>query len=161
MFDGSIAATKKRDIYEKHFGIQIDSLSDLICFGVLPAVLFYCMNRGHGIPLFIGSVYVLCALIRLAYFNVDEAARQSHEVSSRMVYQGMPVTLAALIIPVVYLTGNLMRVSTARLYGIAMIGMSIAFLLPFRIRKPNLIGKICVVLCGGFEVLFLLAGVDV
>ena len=46
MFDGKIASTMKRTKAEKRFGIQIDSLSDLICFGVLPAVIcFYCTNE--------------------------------------------------------------------------------------------------------------------
>lgn len=37
-FDGRIARTKKdRTEQEKRFGIQIDSLNDLVCFGVLPA----------------------------------------------------------------------------------------------------------------------------
>lgn len=161
MFDGAVAATKKRDIYERHFGIQIDSLSDLICFGVLPAILFYCMNEGKGSSLLIGSVYVLCALIRLAYFNVDEAGRQSRDTGSRTVYQGLPVTLAALIIPVVYMMGSLIKISTVKMYAVAMVGMAVAFLLPFRLKKPNIIGKICVILCGGFEIFFLLAGVDV
>ena len=39
MFDGKIASTKERTRQEKRFGIQIDSLSDLIAFGVLPALL--------------------------------------------------------------------------------------------------------------------------
>jgi len=39
MFDGKIASTMERTKPEKRFGIQIDSLSDLICFGVLPAVI--------------------------------------------------------------------------------------------------------------------------
>ena len=39
-FDGRIARTKKdRSEQQKHFGIQIDSLNDLICFGVLPAMI--------------------------------------------------------------------------------------------------------------------------
>ena len=41
MFDGAVAATKKRTVNEKKFGIQIDSLSDLVGFGVLPAVFVY------------------------------------------------------------------------------------------------------------------------
>lgn len=41
MFDGKIASTKKdRTPQEKRFGVQIDSLSDLICFGVLPVSRF-------------------------------------------------------------------------------------------------------------------------
>ena len=39
MFDGKIASTMDRTQREKRFGIQIDSLSDLISFGVLPAVI--------------------------------------------------------------------------------------------------------------------------
>ena len=42
MFDGKIARTKKeRTEDEKNFGIQIDSLCDVVCFGVLPIVLCY------------------------------------------------------------------------------------------------------------------------
>lgn len=40
MFDGKIARTKKnRTEDEKRFGIQIDSLCDVVCFGVFPIVL--------------------------------------------------------------------------------------------------------------------------
>lgn len=47
MFDGKIARTKKnRTEVEKRFGIQIDSLSDIVCFGVAPAVLCYCFGNG-------------------------------------------------------------------------------------------------------------------
>ena len=39
-FDGRIARTKKnRTEQEKRFGIQIDSLNDVVCFGVLPGVI--------------------------------------------------------------------------------------------------------------------------
>ena len=42
-FDGKVARTKKnRTEKMKKFGIQIDSLSDLIAFGVLPACIFRC-----------------------------------------------------------------------------------------------------------------------
>lgn len=42
MFDGKIARTKKnRTEDEKRFGIQIDSLCDVVCFGVFPIVLCY------------------------------------------------------------------------------------------------------------------------
>ena len=48
MFDGKIARTKKnRTEDEKNFGIQIDSLCDVVCFGVLPVIICYRfgMNR--------------------------------------------------------------------------------------------------------------------
>ena len=41
MFDGKIARTKKdRTEIEKRFGIQIDSLCDIVCFGVGPTIPF-------------------------------------------------------------------------------------------------------------------------
>ena len=64
MFDGKVARTKKdRTEAEKRFGIQIDSLADIVCFGVSPAILCYRMGMrgltGVGFLLF----YVLAGLI--------------------------------------------------------------------------------------------------
>lgn len=48
MFDGKIARTKKnRTEVEKRFGIQIDSLADIICFGVAPSLIAYRMGMNH------------------------------------------------------------------------------------------------------------------
>ena len=44
-FDGRVARTKKdRTEDEKSFGIQIDSLCDMVCFGVFPVII--CWNAG-------------------------------------------------------------------------------------------------------------------
>ena len=49
-FDGRVARTKKnRSDFERKFGVQIDSLSDLICFGVLPAAIGLALLRVSGI----------------------------------------------------------------------------------------------------------------
>ena len=63
MFDGTIASTMDRTRSEKRFGIQIDSLSDLICFGVLPAVIVYELTGRSGPGFYTGAIYLLCALI--------------------------------------------------------------------------------------------------
>lgn len=50
MFDGKIARRKKdRTEDEKKFGIQIDSLCDVVCFGAFPALLCYRLGM-DGIP---------------------------------------------------------------------------------------------------------------
>lgn len=73
MFDGKIARTKKnRTEAEKKFGIQIDSLADIICFGVGPTLIAYRMGMNHGIGVTILMFYVLAGLIRLAWYNVSE-----------------------------------------------------------------------------------------
>lgn len=83
MLDGKIASTKKdRTLRERRFGVQIDSLSDLICFGALPAVIVYTAAQGSNSSFYISGLYLLCALILLAWFNVDEEERQERETGS-------------------------------------------------------------------------------
>ena len=84
MFDGKIARTKKdRTEIEKRFGIQIDSLCDVVCFGVFPAMICYCLgvNTPAGVAALI--FYSIASVIRLAYFNVTEAKRQTQTEENR------------------------------------------------------------------------------
>ncbi len=154
MFDGAIASTRKRTNPEKCFGIEIDSLSDLICFGVLPASIAYSLNKNHAyLALAVSALYVLCSLIRLAYFNVDEQERQKSSTTSRELYYGLPVTLSALFLPIIYST--IKRLSLKPSIALtALLIMSILFLLPFPLKKPKIRGKLCIVLCGILEILF-------
>ena len=73
-FDGTVARSKKdRTEDEKAFGIQIDSLCDVISFGVYPAVLCFHLGADGIVGILCMCTYVLCAVIRLAFFNVLEA----------------------------------------------------------------------------------------
>ena len=102
MFDGIVARTKKnRTVDQKNFGIQIDSLVDVIAFGVLPAIVFYC----HGVQSVLGIIililYVTCGVIRLVFFNVLETKRQSNpdEPACLKAFRGMPITFSAVLTP--------------------------------------------------------------
>lgn len=137
MFDGRIASTMERTKREKRFGIQIDSLSDLVCFGILPALIIYTENNSP-LRLFPSAVYVLCALIRLAWFNVDEEERQDHNSGRRSVYYGLPVTFAALILPAVMCFSSKYYENAGRIGSLTLLIMSAAFLTPFQLKKPSL-----------------------
>lgn len=156
MFDGKIASTKERTRQEKRFGIQIDSLSDLIAFGVLPALLIYKMTEDHVYSFYICGMYVLCALIRLAYFNVDEEERQSQTTGSRKVYLGLPVTTVAILLPVLISLSNRYHWELGILGPAALVMIGAAFLVPFPLKKPQLPGKIGLLLCGSLGFLLLL-----
>lgn len=151
MFDGTIAATRPRCVAEKRFGIQIDSLCDLICFGVLPAMLVGAANDRSLISELICGLYVLCALIRLAYFNVLEEERQEQTSERRKYYLGLPVTTIALLLPIVFWMDKLSLVpfSVSGLVLLCIVG--IAFLLPIRIPKPRTVGQVLIVLLGALE----------
>ena len=99
-FDGRIARTKaNRTDAEKRFGIQIDSLNDLVCFGVLPAAIGWSTGCKNFWFMAAMSFFALCALIRLAYFNVAEEERQGKTAENRSCYLGVPVTASALAAP--------------------------------------------------------------
>ena len=158
MFDGTVAATKQRDMREKRFGIQIDSLSDLICFGVLPALFGYMASGKTYLGFLAGCLYVLCALIRLAYFNVLEEERQQVETGGRSCYLGLPVTSVALLLPAFLVIGKQLSFNLSRLLPVLLIGMAAAFVLPLHVKKPRLFGKIGIVFTGIVEFVILLMG---
>ena len=159
MFDGKIASTRKRTMQEKRFGIQIDSLSDLVCFGVLPAVTVSSIAPGSTITFLIAGMYVLAALIRLAWFNVDEEERQNQSDKAREYYLGLPVTTSALFLPALLGMGQLRGWALAPMGTVLLVVMGLAFLTPFRLKKPHLSGKIGMLLCGCGELAILLMGV--
>lgn len=157
MFDGAVASTKERNRQEKTFGIQIDSMSDLICFGILPSILVYSLHRGSKFTMAVCGFYVLCALIRLAYFNVDEQDRQEKCDGAREIYYGLPVTMSALIIPIFYGVARIMCKETCAALVAALAVMAMLFVLPFKLKKPKLIGKLFMIICGicEFALLFI------
>lgn len=162
MFDGAVASTKVRTPQEKRFGIQIDSLSDLICFGVFPALLVYQAVSGNSVVLYISGFYILCALIRLAFFNVEEEERQGQTQETRKAYRGLPVTTAALIVPALFCLCHLLFWPLRIAAPAVLVLMAVAFLTPFPLKKPALPGKISMVVCGAVELLLLIfSGVDV
>lgn len=151
MFDGAVAAVKIRTEKEKRFGIQIDSLSDLICFGVLPGIFVFWISEKNMLTGLIAALFVLCALIRLAYFNVMEEERQKQTKERRESYSGLPVTVIALFLPAVYLLYNYKLFKNTIYFSVLLILMGISFLLPVQIKKPGMKGKIVLLLLGAAE----------
>lgn len=159
MFDGAIASTmKNRTADEKYFGIQIDSLSDLICFGVLPAVIVIKLCDNNEKAFAVAGLFVLAGLIRLAYYNVDEMNRQKVSTEAREYFCGLPITSSAIILPFIMLMCDRfsLRKNIASLITLAVVG--ILFITPLKIKKPKIIGKIAMALCGILEFVFLIIG---
>lgn len=153
MFDGKIARSKKnRTEDEKKFGIQIDSLCDLVCFGVFPAVIGYSL----GVRSVFGKIYlvlfVVAAVIRLAYFNVTEDKRQQETDENRHYYQGLPVTSVSIIIPLVFLMKHYFRSRFIVFYEVVLLCIAFLFVLDIKIKKPDLKMSLILGVIGAFIV---------
>ena len=139
-FDGTVARTKKdRTEDGKAFGIQLDSLCDVVSFGVFPAVLCYFLGMDGFVGIVILCAYCLCAVIRLAFFNVLEAKRQKTESGGNKVYRGLPVTSISIIFPLFYLLRPLMQGAVfVHLLHVLLALTAFLFVLDFSFRKPSL-----------------------
>ena len=138
MFDGKIARTKKnRTEAQKKFGIQLDSLCDVVCFGAFPALLSYWIgvNSWHGRIILV--LYAICGVIRLAYFNVMEEIRQNETSENRKVYQGLPITSISVILPIAYLLRPVLRSSFQGVLEGVMGITGLLFITDFAVKKPD------------------------
>ena len=149
MFDGKVARTKKnRTETSKKFGIQIDSLSDLVAFGLLPSAIGISLGLDKTILCFTLYLIPLCALIRLAYFNVDEEIRSSKTAEVRHEYLGLPVTTSAIVVPIIYLLKNIIKNNFVYVYGVVLLILSILFITKFKMFKLKNRGMIIMTILG-------------
>jgi CDP-diacylglycerol--serine O-phosphatidyltransferase len=138
-FDGIVARSKNgRTEDEKNFGIQLDSLVDVIAFGAFPAALCHQMGAQSGLGMVCQLLYVLCAVIRLAFFNVLEQKRQQSEGGANKFYRGLPVTASSIILPAFYLLRIFVpQVLFTRLLCALLAVLAFLFVLDFSVKKPN------------------------
>ena len=115
MFDGKVARTKKnRTEDEKRFGIQIDSLCDVVCFGVFPIMICYCLGMRGAFSVFILALYGMASVIRLAFFNVMEEKRQNETAETSVsITRGCPSPPWRSSFPFLYLSAEGLRQRTS------------------------------------------------
>jgi len=89
MLDGRIARMTKTT---SEFGVQMDSLSDLVSFGLAPSMMMYMLvlNTMGKIGVAIAVLFVLCSALRLAKFNV-----QAQDGVVHASFHGLPTPASA------------------------------------------------------------------
>lgn len=90
IMDGRVARWTKSS---GDFGIEFDSLADLVSFGVAPALMMYLLVlQDYGrIGIAIAILFVICGALRLARFNVKA---HSHEEEAAPYFVGLPIPAA-------------------------------------------------------------------
>lgn len=139
MFDGKIARTKKnRTEDEKAFGIQIDSLCDVVCFGIFPALICYLLGVRGPIGMAIIALYCVNSVIRLAFFNVMEAKNALISETGEKFYRGLPITSMAIVLPLVFMIQFAISDMAFRiLLHFALLIVGILFIVDFQLKKPT------------------------
>ena len=117
-FDGKIA---RIFYWETKMGEELDSLADLVSFGIAPAVMMYTIFQNQSL-LVLTVLYVLASGFRLARFNIMKKQVEG--------FIGMPITTNGIIFPALYFAG-------ANLNIVAIIFLISAILMvsTFKIKK--------------------------
>ena len=137
MFDGFIARRCKRTDKEKQFGIQLDSLCDVVDLLVFPTVILWktSIQSNFTLPLYKTLVFLVCVgyiiagIIRLAWFNITTDGNTKY-------YQGLPVTFGAFLLPLLYLGFRSLPVFTY-IFPCFYLIIEFLFILNFELIKPG------------------------
>lgn len=93
-FDGWIARKRNR---ASMIGADMDSLADIVSFGVAPAVLGYTLGLNGAWDVVVLVVFVVCGISRLARYNAT-AADMADDAGKVTHYQGTPIPTSCLIV---------------------------------------------------------------
>lgn len=139
MFDGKIARTKKdRTDDEKLFGVQIDSLCDVVCFGAFPAVICYVLGLKGILCEIVIAYYCICSVIRLGFFNVLETNRQREEDGANKYYHGLPITTITIVLPLIFLLNFFISQQVFKwILLIMLFTVGTLFIVNFKLKKPT------------------------
>jgi CDP-diacylglycerol--serine O-phosphatidyltransferase len=143
--DGRIARLTKT---ASDFGVQLDSLADVITFGVAPAILAFNWGFGaseglagftakdiHQFGSFASFAFVMCGALRLARFNVQ--SKKPTDASSKRNFVGLPIPAAAGMLAAVvhYFKTRTLFVGSALMW--ALLILLLAFLMISKVRYPS------------------------
>ena len=145
-FDGVVARRFRSLKNEEVYGVELDSLSDAISFGVLPALITLNLTSNNIYVCAICIFFVLCGIIRLAYFNMLTTTKK-----------GKPITASAIILPLVYFTSLILKLKyTNIIFPITLLITGILYICPFKLKKPTLREKIILSVLGIIVILITL-----
>lgn len=96
IFDGLDGRVARLTNTASHFGVEFDSLADIVAFGVAPALLLYLyVGEEYGrIGIVVSALFIIFGAVRLARFNVTTSRIEPS------VFIGLPIPTAAIMISI-------------------------------------------------------------
>lgn len=144
-FDGTIAR-KLRETDDNGFGVQLDSLVDIISSGILPIIICYSMGFNSIINTIIYAFFIIMGVTRLAYYNI--AGRQD-----KTNFTGVPITASTIVFPIIYYFFR-----NEIVFMIALFGLGCLYVTPIKIKKLSLKEKIALSITGIIVIIVLIIG---
>ena len=142
LFDGKVARMCKRTKEEKLFGIEIDSLADMVGFVVFPVVIGYSLGLNAWFYILGYVLLVLAGITRLGFFNITVVEKNTDKPVSS--YNGLPVTSTSIIVPFFWFLSEAINGLEFSLLYPYIIYIT-AFLFVFKFSIPKLKGKAYIV----------------
>src|SRR3954451_5930393 len=96
VLDGYVARMNRSR--QSLLGADLDSLADVISFGVAPAVLGFTLGLRGGWDMLLLTYFVVCGVSRLARFNVTAAALSDSDTGKVKYFEGTPIPTSILIV---------------------------------------------------------------
>src|SRR6187431_1119203 len=119
VLDGYVARLDKNR--QSFLGADLDSLADVISFGVAPAVLGFTLGLRGGWDMLILTFFVVCGVSRLARFNATAAALSDATTGKVKYFEGTPIPTTILIVGLLAIAFMLERIDSALWFGSARI----------------------------------------
>jgi CDP-diacylglycerol--serine O-phosphatidyltransferase len=120
VLDGYVARLSPRR--QSVLGADLDSLADVISFGLGPAVLGYTLGLRGGWDMICLTYFVVCGVSRLARFNATAAALTNRDTGKVKYFEGTPIPTSIVIVGVMAAALWLGRVEGSLWFGVVRIG---------------------------------------
>jgi len=132
VFDGLDGRIARLTHTCSRFGLEFDSLADLVAFGVAPAMLLYLQfGQGYGrFGVLVSALFVVFGAIRLARFNVTDSCNEPG------VFIGLPIPTAAIFIASFSLLFSRHQLDSYGA-GLLVLTLGVSFLMVSNIRYPS------------------------
>ncbi len=122
VLDGYVARLNRTR--QSTLGADLDSLADVISFGVAPAVLGFTLGLRGGWDMAILAFFVVCGVSRLARFNVTAAALADTATGKVKYFEGTPIPTSILIVALLGIAVYLGRIDERLWFGARRIGFA-------------------------------------
>ena len=120
VLDGYVARLDRRR--QSRLGADLDSLSDVISFGVAPAVLGFTLGLRGGWDMLCLTYFVVCGVSRLARFNVTSEALSDAATGKVKYFEGTPIPTSIVIVLILGAAVMLGRIDERVWFGVHKIG---------------------------------------